>query len=134
MTVVLTGQPGSDLKPKFLRCTVAPGTDILHLYYTILYCTVLYYTCTVLCAEPVLHLYSSGSTLASCGEDKSIRLWQKEGQSWVCTTVLTEGHTRYPPAPVPAPALKLPSLYFLRTVRWVSWSPCGKLLVWCSTV
>lgn len=52
--------------------------------------------------------HPTGNILASCGEDKSIRLWSKEGSSWVCKTVLTEGHTR--------------------TVRTVSWSPCGKYL------
>ena len=32
--------------------------------------------------------------LATCGEDKTIRLWGREGDQWTCKTVLTEGHTR----------------------------------------
>ncbi|KAM7306389.1 putative cytosolic iron-sulfur protein assembly protein CIAO1 homolog [Ixodes scapularis] len=50
----------------------------------------------------------SGTILASCGGDKSIRLWGLEGGSWVCKSVLLDGHQR--------------------TVRGVSWSPCGRYL------
>ena len=49
-----------------------------------------------------------GTILASCGTDKTVRLWAREGDAWVCKTVLTEGHQR--------------------TVRSVAWSPCGRLL------
>ena len=50
-----------------------------------------------------------GTLLASCGEDTNIRLWGKEGDKWVCKTILAEAHTR--------------------TVRTVAWSPCGNYLV-----
>lgn len=49
-----------------------------------------------------------GTILTSCGSDHSIRLWSKEGDAWVCKTVLSEAHTR--------------------TVRSVAWSPSGSTL------
>lgn len=50
----------------------------------------------------------SGTLLASCSSDKTIRIWGKEGEGWVCKSVLTDAHTR--------------------TIRSVSWSPCGQYL------
>ncbi|CAN8007036.1 unnamed protein product [Ixodes hexagonus] len=50
----------------------------------------------------------SGTLLASCGGDKTIRLWGLEGGQWACKSVLLDGHQR--------------------TVRGVAWSPCGKYL------
>ncbi|CAH1783992.1 unnamed protein product [Owenia fusiformis] len=50
----------------------------------------------------------SGTLLASCGGDKTVRLWGKEGENWVCKYRLEDGHQR--------------------TVRSVGWSPCGKYL------
>uniref|UniRef100_A0A8C5MGW2 Probable cytosolic iron-sulfur protein assembly protein CIAO1 n=1 Tax=Leptobrachium leishanense TaxID=445787 RepID=A0A8C5MGW2_9ANUR len=50
----------------------------------------------------------TGTLLASCGGDRTIRIWAKEDTNWVCKSVLGEGHQR--------------------TVRKVSWSPCGNYL------
>ncbi|EMP25436.1 Putative cytosolic iron-sulfur protein assembly protein CIAO1 [Chelonia mydas] len=50
----------------------------------------------------------SGTLLASCGGDRSISIWGKEGDGWVCKSVLGEGHQR--------------------TIRKVAWSPCGSYL------
>ena len=49
-----------------------------------------------------------GTLLASCGGDKSIKIWGCEGDRWVCKSTLTDQHQR--------------------TIRYVSWSPCGNLL------
>jgi hypothetical protein len=56
----------------------------------------------------------AGNTLASCGGDKQVRIWQRfEGNSgtggaarWACAAVLEEGHNRTVRA-VPAPACQL---------------------------
>nr|XP_012642355.1 probable cytosolic iron-sulfur protein assembly protein CIAO1 isoform X3 [Microcebus murinus] len=50
----------------------------------------------------------AGTLLASCGGDRTIRIWGTEGDSWICKSVLSEGHQR--------------------TVRKVAWSPCGNYL------
>lgn len=52
----------------------------------------------------------NGKALASCGGDKTIRIWQQEGEenNWVCKQFLDGTHSR--------------------TIRWVSWSPCGTKL------
>ncbi|XP_031161506.1 probable cytosolic iron-sulfur protein assembly protein ciao1 [Sander lucioperca] len=50
----------------------------------------------------------TGTLLASCGGDKAIRIWGREGDSWICKSVLQDGHQR--------------------TVRKVAWSPCGNYL------
>ncbi|KPP72641.1 putative cytosolic iron-sulfur protein assembly protein CIAO1 [Scleropages formosus] len=50
----------------------------------------------------------SGTLLASCGGDRAVRVWGREGDSWVCKSVLQDGHQR--------------------TVRKVTWSPCGNYL------
>lgn len=53
--------------------------------------------------------YPKGNILATCGEDKTIRIWAEDaGQRWVAKTVLSDGHTR--------------------TIRDVAWSPCGQYL------
>ncbi|KAK9729843.1 WD domain, G-beta repeat [Popillia japonica] len=52
--------------------------------------------------------HPKGEHLASCGEDKTIRIWAKEGSKWVCKAILTDGHKR--------------------TIREIAWSPCGNYL------
>ena len=57
-----------------------------------------------------------GTLLASCSGDQKIKLWAKKNKSsqieptdeWECVDILGEGHTR--------------------TIRWISWSPCGTKL------
>jgi len=53
-----------------------------------------------------------GTVLASCGGDKTVRLWAKEGERWICKTVLDGSHRR--------------------TIRSVAWSPCGRMLATAS--
>lgn len=48
------------------------------------------------------------NVLATCGEDKTIRIWSKDTNRWCVKTILSDGHTR--------------------TIRDVSWSPCGQYL------
>ncbi|KAK0155918.1 putative cytosolic iron-sulfur protein assembly protein ciao1-A [Merluccius polli] len=50
----------------------------------------------------------AGTLMASCGGDRAIRIWGKEGDAWKCLSVLQDGHQR--------------------TVRRVAWSPCGTYL------
>nr|XP_023014906.1 probable cytosolic iron-sulfur protein assembly protein Ciao1 [Leptinotarsa decemlineata] len=53
--------------------------------------------------------HPKGEVLASCGEDKSIRIWAKDiTAKWTNKMLLTDGHKR--------------------TVRQVAWSPCGNYL------
>lgn len=52
--------------------------------------------------------HPKGDALASCGEDKTIRIWTKDDNKWVNKTILADGHKR--------------------TIRAVSWSPCGNYL------
>ncbi|XP_019531895.3 probable cytosolic iron-sulfur protein assembly protein Ciao1 [Aedes albopictus] len=53
--------------------------------------------------------HPKGNVLATCGEDKTIRIWAEDAsQRWVAKTVLSDGHTR--------------------TIRDVAWSPCGQYL------
>jgi len=55
----------------------------------------------------------NGKLLASCGGDKSVRIWGQDGnEKWFCKGILEETHQR--------------------TIRRVDWSPCGKYLA-CSS-
>eukprot|EP00762_Andalucia_godoyi_P000977 ANDGO_03810.mRNA.1 hypothetical protein len=60
--------------------------------------------------------HPSGSVLASCSGDKSIRLWARStssaGSQWACIAVLDDSHSR--------------------TIRSVAWSPDGRLLACAS--
>lgn len=49
-----------------------------------------------------------GSTLASSGGDKAIRLWAETCNKWTCISLLTKAHTK--------------------TIRRICWSPCGAYL------
>jgi len=49
-----------------------------------------------------------GDLLASCGGDKAIKIWGKEGEQWVCKSSLDDQHNR--------------------TIRSVVWSPCGRMI------
>eukprot|EP00906_Rhabdomonas_costata_P037142 RCo052212 len=56
-----------------------------------------------------------GDLLASCGGDRSVRIWRPEGEGfsrWICVAVLDKDHRR--------------------TVRCVAWSPCGRFLACAS--
>ncbi|KAJ8936064.1 hypothetical protein NQ318_023292 [Aromia moschata] len=56
-----------------------------------------------------LSWHPKGEVLASCGEDKVIRIWAKDlTGKWTNKVVLTDGHKR--------------------TIRQVAWSPCGNYL------
>ena len=49
-----------------------------------------------------------GKIFASCGEDKTIRIWSQDKSDWVMQTVLSDGHSR--------------------TIRDVAFSHCGMFL------
>lgn len=45
--------------------------------------------------------------LASCGGDRSIKIWSEQNSQWTCAQTLSDPN-------------------ITRTIRWVSWSPCGQ--------
>ncbi|XP_017774755.1 PREDICTED: probable cytosolic iron-sulfur protein assembly protein Ciao1 isoform X1 [Nicrophorus vespilloides] len=52
--------------------------------------------------------HPKGEVFASCGEDKTIRLWSKEFGKWSNKVILADGHKR--------------------TIREIAWSPCGNYI------
>lgn len=56
----------------------------------------------------VMKIYFVGKMFASCGEDKSIRIWVQDKDDWVMQAVLSDGHSR--------------------TIRDVAFSNCGNFL------
>jgi WD40 repeat protein len=50
----------------------------------------------------------SGKTLASCGGDKTVRIWEERGGKWICEAILEDAHDR--------------------TIRALCWSPGGERL------
>ena len=56
----------------------------------------------------------AGNSIASCSGDKTVRVWQKQGQSdtWICSAILEETHHR--------------------SIRCSSWSPDGRYLATAS--
>lgn len=52
--------------------------------------------------------HPKGNAFATCGEDKTIRIWGQSGNSWTTKTILSDGHSR--------------------TIRDIAWSPCGQYL------
>eukprot|EP00271_Cylindrocystis_brebissonii_P018302 TRINITY_DN5118_c0_g1_i1.p1 TRINITY_DN5118_c0_g1~~TRINITY_DN5118_c0_g1_i1.p1 ORF type:complete len:380 (-),score=42.14 TRINITY_DN5118_c0_g1_i1:558-1697(-) len=59
----------------------------------------------------------TGNSLASCGGDKTVRIWAKDGgfaseAKWICKAILEDNHNK--------------------TIRTCDWSPCGKYLATAS--
>eukprot|EP00736_Rhodelphis_marinus_P003328 Rmarinus@m.14074 len=54
----------------------------------------------------------NGQYLATCGADRSVRIWGKEGQNWVCKSTIDSAHQR--------------------TVRETCWSPDGRRIATAS--
>jgi WD40 repeat protein len=69
-----------------------------------------------------------GTSLASCGGDKTVRIWSKgDSNEWTCEATLEEAQTRCVMNSCRVLCNDI-FLFYYRTIRSCEWSPCGKYL------